>query len=884
MPERTLLIHRDVTALADFVRDHHTEFPTVVATNLLSMRFVRKTSGAGLRTTTLKQLSQRMLAKQGIRVMSPFERRKVLQQVTAGVSLQYLPLSHPTLRQLAQVFSELMHAATLPEKTLQVALTAREKDVAQCYLAYLSHLRAHKLADPSAVEFFALSCPPERGKHLIYGYPYFDEAQLALLNQVCEAGSVITLTSEPHRTFNRAWKAQVALEKQGWQVVVAPDSVRETVGTRAVNHLLASTGPVPEHITHTTLPSPEAEVRQVMGHIHHLLKGGTAPEDVVVVVRDQDTYLPLLRETSRRYHLPILSGQMLPLVYTHPAKLVLSLIRACQRGWEHHSALEVLQHPLSRFADGVSLKRKTLPVPPKDLEGWQLGEGAQVLQLPAQASGPVYSESLREALAFLGLSRTVRGTHQTAVAVSRVLDILESLTVMQEMNLETLRLELIEDFMDVGVPTVYSQRGVRIASPLALSGRKYQHVFVLGLSDRLFPQRPTADVLLDDHIRERWERMGVSLVRQGERMHTERAYLHACLNAAITRLHLSRPLFDLKGRALEGSPLCRMFGSAPALPEALPVTEVEAGLHGEVNEEVQWRANLELSRQKHQSSEHHGQLQIEVPPNHLWSPSQLVKFGSCRFHWMAEKVLGLLPFPEVEKTLQRSTEGTFYHKVLEVLLRPHLGTRPGPQALLSELPDAFERAETELLETGGLPPLPHWKFQREELKDHLKHFIQSPYFMLQGSVPQQLEVSIEHSLPLKNGPFFYRGVVDRIEQTQHGTTVIDYKSRNYISEVHRKDGSKLEVQLPLYLLAVNGQMGRYLSILKRDKHLLRTVGPAHHDKGYMWETHQKEVLDFLEDTVAQLSQKHFQPDPSESACKYCDYGSLCRVKVGESWV
>ncbi|WP_308425028.1 PD-(D/E)XK nuclease family protein [Deinococcus roseus] len=365
-------------------------------------------------------------------------------------------------------------------------------------------------------------------------------------------------------------------------------------------------------------------------------------------------------------------------------------------------------------------------------------------------------------------------------------------------------------------------------------------------------------------------------------MHTERAYLHACLNAAGSQLHLSRPLFDLKGKSLEGSPLSRMFQSAPALPPPLPVTEVEAGLTGEVGEHVQMRASLELSRQKLQVSGHHGQVQVKVPQNHLWSPSQLVKFGSCRFHWMAEKVLKLLPFPEVEKTLQRATEGTFYHKVLEELLRPHLGIRPNPRTLLLELPGAFERAENVLLENGELPPLPHWPFQHHELLENLKNFVKSHYFMLQGTLPQQLEVPIEHTLQLKNGPFSYRGIVDRIEQTKHGTTVIDYKSRNYISELRRPDGSKLELQLPLYLMAVGGQLGRYLSILNREKHLLRTVGPAHTDKGYVWEDHKKEVMDFLEDTVEQLSQGNFQPTPSESACKYCDYGSLCRVRAGQA--
>lgn len=875
----TLLIHPDITALADFVRNNHPDFPTVIATNLLSMRFVRKVSGGDLRTTTLKQLSNRMLSRQGIRVLSPFEKRKILQQVVENTSLQYLPVSRPTLRQLGKIFSELMHAATPPEKPLTVARTPREVDVAVTYQAYLQHLFAHKLADPAAVEFFALSCPPEQGKHLIYGYPYFDRAQIELLEKVCLPGSVVTLTSFGHRTLTKARGSRKAFEALGWQVVQAPDAARSTVGTRAVEHLLNPSGEVPEHITHTACANPEQEVRQVMGHIHHLLTSGTPPEDVVVVVRDEHTHLPLIREISRRYHLPILCGQMLPLHFTHSAKLVLALLKANENNWEHHAALQVLQHPLSRFADEVALKRKTLIPPPQALEAWQLEGDFRALHLPLKADGNVYAEKIRLALAFLGVDRTVRGTHQTVMAVRRVLDVLESLTLLKETTLAELQLELTEDFLDIGVPTVYSQRGVRVASPLALSGRKYPHVFVLGLSDTVFPQRPSADVLLDDHIRERWEKAGVDLVRQGERMHVERAYLHACLNAAIDHLHLFRPLFDLKGKALEASPLIRMFQSAPALPEPLPVTEIEKGLKGNVSEEVLQKAERERTRQEHLLSEHHGELFVDLPENHVWSPSQLVKFGQCRFQWLAYKAMNLQPFPEVPTTLERTTEGTCYHKVLEELLNPHLGQQVHKGQLLQELPAAFERAERALQESGDLPPLPHWRFQRAELHSHLKHFVESPEFLQEHSVPVALEFPIQHTLQLSKGNFTYGGIIDRMERQGEDLQIIDYKRHKYISEIEGPEGKKLEIQLPLYLMATGAQEGRYLSVLDRKKRVIRAVGPAKNSKKYQWEEHRKQVLDFLEDTQTHALQNDFQPTPSNGACHFCEYGSLCRVKA-----
>jgi ATP-dependent helicase/nuclease subunit B len=83
---------------------------------------------------------------------------------------------------------------------------------------------------------------------------------------------------------------------------------------------------------------------------------------------------------------------------------------------------------------------------------------------------------------------------------------------------------------------------VFIAAPDDARGRAFAVVFVPGLAERLFPQRPREDPLLLDAAR---ERLAAALATQGGRIEQERLLLRIATGAARRRVVLSYPRVDV---------------------------------------------------------------------------------------------------------------------------------------------------------------------------------------------------------------------------------------------------------------------------------------------------------------------------------------------------
>jgi RecB family exonuclease len=83
---------------------------------------------------------------------------------------------------------------------------------------------------------------------------------------------------------------------------------------------------------------------------------------------------------------------------------------------------------------------------------------------------------------------------------------------------------------------------VFVGTPEHLRGRSFAVVFVPGLAERLFPQKPREDpLLLDVHRR----RLGAGLVVQDDRAYEERQLLRLAVGAARRRVHLSYPRLEM---------------------------------------------------------------------------------------------------------------------------------------------------------------------------------------------------------------------------------------------------------------------------------------------------------------------------------------------------
>ncbi len=242
-------------------------------------------------------------------------------------------------------------------------------------------------------------------------------------------------------------------------------------------------------------------------------------------------------------------------------------------------------------------------------------------------------------------------------------------------------------------------------------GLPHPHVFILGLSEGIFPAPIAEDRVLLDSERTRLRRFGVSLTLSNERA-DEEGLFYEMLNLAGQSVTLSRPTVN-NGAMLAESHLWRGVkaviphpkyilyrpGSVISLQEAASMGEaaVAAAQHmtrtASLSGEVVWLAQQSLSwvrivhgrwveltrmarEQRH--DRYTGRLQADrairraaalLDDRHVWSASQLNEYGQCPFRYFAKRMLNLEAVDEPEEGMDAAQLGTLYHAVLEQTYR-----------------------------------------------------------------------------------------------------------------------------------------------------------------------------------------------------------------------
>ncbi|HEV8397929.1 MAG TPA: PD-(D/E)XK nuclease family protein [Vicinamibacterales bacterium] len=103
------------------------------------------------------------------------------------------------------------------------------------------------------------------------------------------------------------------------------------------------------------------------------------------------------------------------------------------------------------------------------------------------------------------------------------------------------RLRLVE-----GDPPARRYGRIFVGGPAHARGRAFRVVFVPGVAERVFPQKPRQDPLLPDAIRsELCARLDARLDTRADRSAGERLLLHLAAGAATERLYLSYPRLDV---------------------------------------------------------------------------------------------------------------------------------------------------------------------------------------------------------------------------------------------------------------------------------------------------------------------------------------------------
>lgn len=409
---------------------------------------------------------------------------------------------------------------------------------------------------------------------------------------------------------------------------------------------------------------------------------------------------------------------------------------------------------------------------------------------------------------------------------------------------------------------------IHIASLEQITGIEFDHLFVVGMSDGVFPSAYEPQVFLMDSM------------QKGEVHHLseERMLLWTAVRSAQQHLYLSYPEFTQSGAELTPSPFIadikrccnvteglseeisssifcydelfvqvgKMFKSGSSEQLAALFQKLTAANIPEVGELLNFAPQsiaAQTLRRSKKETEYRGSLDLQMLTEkeksyldsfvkRTWSISQLERYAACPYSFFAQSVLGLDQIADLEEGLDAMEQGNFLHSLLREFLTSRRDRgEPALQDLNEgDLEPAFTEARS--LAMRRLKEMdtqhPFWQLDTERIlgqkgKDGvLERFVRKE--QMRGDLktrPRYFEASfgnntglksesdhlIDHPYPVEIGGIKLRGKIDRIDMGEGGFTIVDYKSGNSKKMKHIERGTSL--QLPLYLRVAEDLLRTY---------------------------------------------------------------------------
>jgi len=787
----------------------------------------------------------------------------------------------PTVRSLLQSSPDL--------STISGTFSARTHQLLQVTQAFQEALRKEKLIDLSELYWRAIEQAPASQKVLIYGYfqPRLDE--LAWMNAIAAPDSVLFLPAPDAPLFQDVQRSVEWLVTQGWEVVT--DAIKEgAIGAHLSQVLIGNRGRFPDE---GTVPSMhkyntfEAEMRGTLAQVKALLNGGTPARDIAIVARDEVAYGPRLIDIAWEYGVPLRALYDTPLLSTRLGAWLNLLIEVIDTGWPFEATAKLLSHPLCSNPD-KNFWATVRVEHPVGFQKWQqiaqdllqidLSLLKKIHQLERRDSWVEWWQSVFRAF---GLRKRCARWARESLAFNNLERGLVELAKPETEKLSWS--EVCQEFLDLlqvlAVPAQPGRGGVELHKPTSVVGAQYAHLFVLGMAEGVLPATISNDPVLDFFERQQLQQQNLALPTAAGQARREALSFYALLQTATGNLTFSYA--ELKDRQEQlPSPYLKQLGLKPGkLPERVIASPEElrrASLRhpGDHEDTVLPYARHAFTVEQHRESpeapnEYDGIVGIPLDyTDWVFSASQLRNLGQCPFKWFADKLLKLGPPAEVDEDLSPSQIGQLYHKVLELVLA---AKQQQPELDITDtqlLEEKFAIAERQIIPAD----LPSWSLRRSEHLRCLKLALADPNFLPEGAEPLQLEANFSgewHGLKV-------RGQVDRIDRTEHGLVLIDYKTGKSRPPGIKDANGKvaIDVQLPLYQEAAAPALcpdepvanAYYYSIRGRKQISTSSRAPQH------------ELPDALDRCKAHLDQGHYpvQPDNGRSACTYCDFDALCR--------
>ncbi|MEP0889357.1 PD-(D/E)XK nuclease family protein [Leptolyngbya sp. FACHB-16] len=831
---------------------------------------------------SLQELARELLKEKRIQIVSPLKAQKALREAIRQV-VPVRDLDGTVRTWMSAVQALLRASSSLP--TGLAGFSERATQLLQVTQAYQAILHQEQLVDACEVLWRAIEQQPERRSFLIYGYfqPRADE--LALIEAIAGENSIFCLPVTDHNLFSAQQATLTQLQGWGWQMDGEPARAIATPGSWLAQQFLSPTSePPPEHLSITAhaYPNQDAEARGVLAQVKHLLNTGVPAREIAVIARDEAAYGPLLLDIAWEYGIPLRALYSIPLSASRVGAWLTLLLDVIEQKFPFELTARLLSHPLSISA-GADFWATVRQQRPTRFEGWQaavqelIGLDLSPLKMPTSARRDTWVDKLTTIFKTFKLRRRAARWARESLAFSSLETGLVELSQPEQeiLSWQDFANELRASLAILGTPAQPGRGGVELHTPVSIIGTQYRYLFVIDAVEGRLPALVQDDRVLDFYERKQLQMQGIKLPSAAETARREAFEFYALLHTVTEQFTLSysvlngEPSAYLKQLGLKAKPVEEQAIASPEEARRIylrqsELCEKDAVLEGAI-------ASFQIEQHRESAApqnEYDGIVGIPFDYSEYWfSASQLTQLGQCPFKWFLSRVLKLAELEEVDEDVTPVSRGNLYHKVLELALKAYQADSTLDITDEQRLHDWFVDAESQL----NFPVLPAWESRRKEHIRVLRRAMQQPDFRLPEAEVLQLEDRFEGEW---HG-FKIRGYVDRIDRTDQGLVLMDYKTRSS-PPAGVKDATgkaKIDLQLPLYE-AVAAPFFYPDTAVHRTSYYSLTAG-----KDISPKTSTNDQLQEVADRLkTHLTTGHYpvEPDVDRKACAYCAYDSVCR--------
>ncbi len=870
---RTLKTHVTPALTRELIADSRVITPHRSAANELQAPFI-----------SLRKLAGDRLKNKELMGAPAIVARQILTDSIARVAPDFEPTQLAS--RIGEILRTVLRTGLEPELLIENG-SPRVRQLGIITLAYVDALRREKYIDREELLWQASQIEGDKQRLAVWGHFRARKEEIVFINSIAAEGSIYFLPVDDHPIFgvNRTWAEW--LKGRGWELDPELQSDSGGLTGRSLAAAYIGMGEAPPEVFASAYSNIESEVRGTLAEIKRLTAAGADPYSFALVCRDQHTYGPVLKTIGGEYGLPLRIRYDVNLAETIFGSFVRLLLEAVESDFAFDDTSRLLMHPYGPgLSDGKWAEARARHTSGKSDWSRLLNAG---FNFEWEESRPLaeWANSLDTVFKTFDIRRK---TAERAREITALAQFTESLRVT--IKRESPRPAAFEHFAALVreilsnecVPFDTSNVGIPLFEPNTILGASFEHLFVLGLAEGVFPAPATDNPVIDFYERKKLIKYGIEFEEADEVARWEELSFFFTLQSARSSVHLSFPKTIENSETLKSS----FFDKLKIDPVEIPDTISSVSSTGEFQKVVlrhhglaegnpvvaESRRNfaVELSREMNAAyCQHDGLTGIAIDPaSRRWSVSQLTTLGQCSFRWFSQKVLRLDPAEEFETGLDPAVRGTFYHKVLEIAVGKAMHEDDIRTATLQFLEESF--AEAEAADTSGLTAINNWDLRRDEHLRALRKAIAADQFIAPGA----RVLGLEQEFDVEWNGFRMKGSIDRVDDTPEGLAAIDYKTSSVAPKGAQNDLGKLaiDLQLPIYSqialrhLYPEGRLGTssYYSLTKG-----KTLKKVENE-------YPPELDTFLARIKKTLESGRFpvEPDIDMEACKYCEYTIVCR--------